>query len=107
MAFNKAKSISVLSTEYVQARVSTTENGLPYDVTDGTVEFAFTLNGLDPVEDDWTSAEWETAGPDYYGRILVGPAGAVTLATGSYDSWVRVAITPQTVVEPTGSLLVY
>jgi hypothetical protein len=107
MALNKAKAISVLSTEYVQVRVSTTLNGLPYDVTDGTVEFAFVSNGESPTVGDWTTAEWETAGPDYYGRILVGPEGAVTLAAGSYESWIRVTIDPQTLVEPTGSVLIY
>lgn len=107
MALNKAKAISVLSTEYVQAHVSTTLNGLPYDVTDGTVEFAFMADEDQPTEGDWTTAEWETAGPDYYGRILVGPEGAATLGVGSYESWIRVTIDPQTVVEPTGSVLIY
>ena len=107
MALNKAKAISVLSTEYVQVRVSTTLNGLPYDVTDGTVEFAFKAGDERPEENDWITAEWETAGPDFYGRILVGPEGAVSLAAGSYESWIRVIIDPQTLVEPTGSVLIY
>lgn len=96
--------LSNQSTEYVKIPVSTTENGLPVDPTDETVEMAFTEVGDEPAANDWNTATWETDDsrnpPIYYAKILVGPAGgAVEFDRGTKRlAWWRVTSTPETPV---------
>lgn len=112
MAFNQLKSpvaLSVLSTQYVKCQISASEAGVTIDPTTGTLSFAFISEavGGSPVSGDWKSASWETGSDGaYWGRCLVGPAGTVTLAAGSYDVWVRLVKNPETVIEMVGTLVI-
>jgi hypothetical protein len=58
-----------------------------------TVEIAFPVEGVGPVEDDFHAAGWTPSqtwhtGDSVEARILVG--GSLTLAAGVYDVWVRI-----------------
>jgi hypothetical protein len=107
MAFERVSSeVSVLSSEYLETPVSSTLDGRPLDVTDGTIEYAFLADDDNPSELDWHDGEWDTTEAPYIGRILIGPEG-VALAVGLYTIWVRITLAPQAVVEPTGLLEIY
>lgn len=80
------KSMSVLSTDWVRARLSATENGVPVDPSDVPVEFAFPRDSTGILEEDWYPGEWENA---QTARILVGPSDGVELEPGTYRVWVR------------------
>jgi len=99
--------LSQLATMYVKVPVAGTENGAAIDPTGDTVELAFVDQYAQPASGDWQTASWEVAGSDYLARLLVGPnGGTITLATGVYGAWVKVAATPETVVLPCGELTV-
>lgn len=80
--------------------------------TADTVEMAFPVTGVEPVGGDWKGSIWytdTTSTPTrYYARCLVGTTGtsggAVTLADGLYDVWVRVTDSPEVPVLKTGKL---
>lgn len=103
----KVVTISALSTTYVRATVSATENGQQADPTSGQVSFAFTANDVVPASGDWNTGSWDTAlTGEYLAQCLVGPSGTVTLAAGSYDVWVKVSRGVETIVDQVGFLLV-
>ena len=101
---------SSLSLEYVKARVFAREDGAVVNPTADTVQMAFTLLDAEPAGGDWKTAEWETdatTDPDtYYARCLVGPSGTVTLAEGTYRTWVKLVDSPETPVLRTGLLII-
>lgn len=108
--FKQAVRISVLSTTYVLCRVSTTEGGVAADPTSGTVEFAFISEAEDnasPASSAWVSGSWESGTNDYWARCLVGPDGATELAEGTYDVWVKVTKSLETVISQVGTLSIY
>lgn len=98
--------ISALSVEYVKVPISARESGEVVDPTAATVTMAFTASEVDPVSGDWKTASWETdttPTPDVcFARCLIG--SAVTLAVGVYDVWVKIALSPETVVRRSGFL---
>jgi len=100
--------ISSLSKVYVHVPVRDAIDGA--DPTADTVEMAFTASG-NPTSGDWKAATWHTdasdpARPVHYARCLVGPAGTVTLAPGTYRIWVRVTDTPEVPVLESSRLVV-
>lgn len=97
--------LSSLSTEYVKVPVSIKVNGAVVNPTSYVVKMAFKTSG-EPIEADWKTASWETAGTTYYVRCLVGPSGDVTLADGSYDIWLRITGAPEIPVRTIGRLIV-
>jgi hypothetical protein len=108
--FKQAVRISALSTTYVQCRVSATEGGVASNPTSGTVSFAFVPEEADnesPAASAWVSGSWDTGTDGYWAKCLVGPDGVAVLAAGSYDVWVRVSKTPETVIDRVGALSIY
>ncbi|HEY9371461.1 hypothetical protein [Streptomyces sp.] len=58
-----------------------------------------------PVSGDWKVAAWVgTAGTTRTARVLLGPAGAVTLAPGKYMVWYKVTDSPEIPARPVGVL---
>jgi len=99
--------LSVLSTVFVKSKITATVNGVyPYNPTADTVEAAFVAPGVNPAALDWKAASWETQGTSYFARCLVGPAGVVTLAAGTYKMWVRVTDNPEIPVLEAGNVRV-
>lgn len=102
--------VSSLSREYVRVPVNAYEAGQLVDPSLDPVEMAFTAVGVEPVAGDWKLATWEAdfsgSRPIYYSRILIGPGGTVTLADGTYDTWVRVTDSPEVPVARVGRVLV-
>jgi hypothetical protein len=92
--------LSVLSTEYVY--VDTTVGGA--EAPDLTYEAAFTPygDGTDPTT--WYPAAWDT--DETAAKILVGPAGVVTLTSGEWIMWLRITSTPEIPVRQAGRLAV-
>lgn len=89
---------SVLSLQYVRYSITALVNGVPYNPTADVVQFAFTQTGVDPVSGDWKTGSWETVvGPPqlYVARCLVGPAGTIALAKGTYNVYVKVTDSPE------------
>jgi hypothetical protein len=97
--------ISDLSTVFIKSRIIATKNGASYNPTGDVVEVAFKLPGVDPAGPDWHAASWETAGTAYYARLLVGPAGGLVLAVGTYRMWIRITDAPEVpVLEAPGTV---
>jgi hypothetical protein len=97
--------LPALTDEYVRVRVSATEDGVTVNPTSDTVELAFMTSGS-PGVSDWLTGEWETdatTNPDtYYARTRT-----LALAPGSYDVWVRVHDSPETVVRKAGPMILF
>lgn len=101
-------SVSDLSTVFVKSRIVASKNGAAYDPTLDLVEVAFKAPGVDPAGPDWHAASWETASAAYYARLLVGPAGGLVLAVGTYKMWIRVTDAPEVpVLEAPGTVRIY
>jgi hypothetical protein len=102
--------ISALSLEYVRVPVAAKQSGLVVDPSADVVKLAFTAAGVDPVSGDYKTSSWETDATTtpstYYARCLVGPAGTVTLAAGTYQVWVKVTDSPEIPVKRSGTLIV-
>lgn len=103
----RAVQISSLSTEYVRVPTSARSSGSYVDPTSFAVQMAFTVNDTEPVGGDWKAAVWVTDVSTYYIQCLIGPAGGtVTLSNGSYDVWVKINASPETVIRRVGYLVV-
>lgn len=88
--------VSSLSRVYVRCAVALDRDGATVDPTDPalTVEMSLPTAGAAP--SSWYAAAWEADGRGGWRcRVLVGPAGAVTLAPGEYDAWARVTSAPE------------
>ena len=80
------------------------------DPTSGTVHFAFVSEAEDnasPASSAWVPGSWDTGTNDYWAKCLVGPDGAAELAVGSYDVWIKVTKSLETVVDKIGVLSIY
>lgn len=97
--------LSVLATEYVKSRVTATVGCTAYNPTADVVEAAFPAPGVNPTT--WYAGSWETCGNVYYARVLVGPAGTVTLPVGTYTMWLRITDAPEIPVLEVGTLRIY
>lgn len=82
--------ISVASRQYVKVPISAIVDGDVDDPTGDVVQMAFVTIGEDPVDGDWQDASWETSSGTFWARCLVGPDGAVELAKGRYQIYVKV-----------------
>lgn len=81
---------AVASTEYLRVPITTSE-----DPTGLGVSIACPVAGVAPVSLDWIGAEWESGGPPYICRILIGPDGDLTLDAGAYDVYVQITDSPE------------
>lgn len=86
--------ISVLSVEYVRARVRAKEAGAIVNPTSDAVSLAFMAAGVNPTGGDWHAATWETTPTSYYARCLIGP-GNVIVGLGTWDVWVKITDSPE------------
>lgn len=104
------RTIPALSTEYVRARVTAKEAGVPVDPTGDDVEMAFVAAGSEPTAPDWLTGGWETDASvspvAYKARVAVGPDGDITLPAGRYTAWVRIHDLPEVPVRRVGLLVV-
>lgn len=103
------QSMSVQSLEYVQAQVTATVAGAPYNPTVDVVEFAFTIGNAQPAQ--WYAGSWDSSQPNpgtnaYCAQILVGPGGTVALSQGRYTYWIKIHDNPETPVLPVGQLAI-
>lgn len=105
------QSIDRDSREYVQAEVTATVQGQPYDPTTDVVEFAVTEIGARP--DVWYPGGWDGTQPivgttgTYRAQFLVGPGSTgPTLTRGRYTVWIRITDNPEQPVIPVGQLTV-
>lgn len=102
--------ISTASLEYVLVPIAAKASGVVVNPTADTVQMAFLTASTAPVAGDFKSASWETdatTDPDtYYARCLVGTGGAVALAAGTYNVWVKVTDSPEVPVLHCGYLKV-
>jgi hypothetical protein len=89
--------MSRLSLEYVFWPLVTTN-----DLSQVTSEVALLGAGVIPQETDWLPAVIFTEGINKYVRLLVGPGGDVTLAPGTYQSWIRLTANPERPVRRPG-----
>lgn len=100
--------ISSASLEYVNATVAYKVNGAYTDPTGYPVAMAFPAPGTTPVT--FYSASWDTdpttSPPTYIAKCLVGSGGAVTLASGTYDVFVKVTGAVEQPVKNCGTLVV-
>ena len=94
---------SVLDTRYVAIPVTATGTaGTPINPTSDTVQFAFTAQNINPGSGDWHTGSWATTSSGgYEAQCLVGPApGALALAPGVYQIWVKITDSPEVPVIP-------
>ncbi|HEY6018358.1 MAG TPA: hypothetical protein VIY48_00200 [Candidatus Paceibacterota bacterium] len=112
MAAGTPLTISHLSLEYVKVQIEAEQNGAAINPSGDVVQMAFPVQGVDPVTGDWKTASWEVAAPptvtktEYWARCLVGTGGAVALAAGRYDIWIKVTDSPEVPVQYAGVLIV-
>lgn len=99
--------LPALTSEYIRAKVSATEDGDAVDPTVDVVEFAFIAGKRAPESADWQTGSWETdatttPNPTYYARAIPSPA----LVAGTYRVWVRIHDSPELVVRRLSNALV-
>lgn len=100
---------SALSCQYVQAAVTATAAGVPYNPTVDTVQFAFMTGNTNPGTADWKAGSWDGTTPrppgsTYTAQCLVGPGGTTVLAAGTYAMWIKITDTPEIPVINVGPL---
>lgn len=103
--------LSHLATEYVLVPVVVTKAGVPYNPTSDTLQFAFMPSPVQvPKTSDWVSGSWETVTTNiiypYNAKCLVGPAGTITLGTGSYVMYLKITDNPEVPVLTGGTLVI-
>src|SRR6266508_2134109 len=97
-------SLSSLSLEYVRLPVSAKDSGVVVNPTSDAVAMAFIASGA-PAGGDWKTYATTTP-PNYYACCLVGPAGTVTLAPGTYMIWLKITDTPEIPARAVAPLIV-
>lgn len=102
MGFNSV-SISHLSTQYILVPVNVTQNGITYNPTSDTVQFAFMPQATQvPGNSDWVAGSWSAVPSNilypYSARCLIGPGGAISLGIGTYVIYVKIIDNPETPV---------
>lgn len=99
--------ISQASTEYVRVPVFASSGGIPVNPTSGTVQMAFVQSYGAPASNVWQAAGWDqTEIGTYVAQCLIGPLGTGALTPGNYYVWVKIGVSPETVIEPAGELRV-
>ncbi len=103
--------VSHLSTEYVLVPIAATRSGVSYNPTSDVVQFAFMPNAVQqPQNTDWVGGSWDVDSTNilypYSAKCLVGPAGVITLPSGSYVIFVKIEDSPETPVLTAGQLTV-
>ena len=102
--------ISAVSRQYVQAAVTGTVQGSPYNPTADPVKFAFIVGPDNPTSGQWVSGSWDgtTARPDgsYRAQCLIGPGGTTTLTAGTYTMWIQITDNPEIPVINVGLLTI-
>lgn len=93
------------SVQYVEVPVSFQVAGAPVSPIADVVALAFPVAGVNPIAGDWVTGSWESGGPPYVARVLVGTGGKV-LTPGNYDVWVRVTDSPEVPAMKAGFLKV-
>lgn len=99
------RSRSGASLQYVDAIVTATFRGAPYNPTADQVQFAFTVPGA-PLTGSttWYTGLWDGTSvlpgtvSDYTALCLVGPGGTTTLTAGQYQVSVKVTDNPEILV---------
>jgi len=102
----EAERVSAASTEYVRFPVFADSAGAITVPTGYAVGFAFTTStpGAPTV---FTAGSWDqNVIGGYVAQILIGPAGAITLAAGTYYAWIQLTAAGETVVRQVGQLIV-
>ena len=104
-----ALGMSHLSTQYYLVPIAATRLGAPYNPTGDTVQMAFMPTPTQvPASGDWVNGSWDTSSVSvlypYSAKVLVGPAGAITLGIGTYISYVKVTDSPEIPVFVAGQL---
>ena len=91
---------SALSTIYSQTLVAVTSAD-GYDPTSDTVSWAFVnanaFPQIPPGDDDWNAGNWSVyPGDQWWAQILIGPAnGGLVLATGTWQSYLKITDDPE------------
>lgn len=96
--------IKVQSLEYLAIKVTANKDGSVYDPTDDDVKIALPVINEDPITGDWKSANWQTIDSEHFARLLIGPAGDITLERGDYDILVKIIDDPEIPVLRAGRL---
>lgn len=84
--------VEAMSTARIDVGVTADSQGLPYDPTSATVQFACLSSQLaKPAPGDWVAGSWDvTRIGSYVAQLNVGPDGVVTLAAGTYYVWIKI-----------------
>lgn len=84
--------IEASQTARVDVGVTADSQGLPYDPTSATVQFAFLSSQLaKPAPGDWVSGSWDvTRIGSYVAQCNVGSNGVTTLTAGNYYTWIKI-----------------
>lgn len=97
------------SKEFIKVAVTATKNGVAYDPTSKTVDFAFCdADEADhPTLSTWYGGSWQTVGGVHYAECLVNDTSGFDPAPGkSYGVFVRVTDNPEIPVKYAGLLKV-
>lgn len=106
---------SISPFEYARAPVN-----INFNPTADTLQVALVPVGAKPAVGDWKPAVWETislltnvsvfgvtTGPgDFYANCAVGSGGVITLGVGTYDMYVQITDSPETIVKRAGQVLI-
>jgi hypothetical protein len=108
MGVAPAWELSVISTDYIPVFVIAKLHGVPYNPSQDPAEMAFIVGPGNPDPSDWHTASWDTVGAArWIAQCLVGPgSGGVSLATGTYNVWVRVVDNPAIPTRSVGELVI-
>jgi hypothetical protein len=105
--YSQVTSIPVTSTQYISTNVvDYLPTGMPQNLTQYDVYFAFETTNDVPSEDDWQVASWAETQSGNVAQFLIGPNG-YTLSVGYYRVWIQVDASPQQAVFPVGFLNIY
>ena len=101
--------MSHLATMYVFIPFAVTKSGVSYNPTGDAVAFAFMPTPTQvPQNTDWVAGAWDTDTTQviypYSAKVLVGPAGTITLGIGTYVIYTKVTDNPEIPVLITGQL---
>lgn len=108
-------SIAAISLADDPVQVTCTKQGLPYNPTSDTVQFAYLANpptAASPQPSDYVTATWETitnptGATTYNANCLIGPGGTKQLAVGTWYRWVKITDNPEIPAIPAGTLTVF
>lgn len=100
---------SVVSLAYVRANITELVQGAPVDPTGDTVAFAFLPAGESPTSStSFTAGSWDSGGPPYTAKCLVGPGGTIALPVGQYSIFLKVTDNPEIpVIQVPGVLMIF